>query len=144
LPHKRVLRAGEAIRRELGFILDRKLGDPRIGMVTVTRVDMSEDLRYAKVFVSFLTEGEEREQSLRLLRKARKFVRGELAHTLRLRIAPELTFVIDDSSENYIRISKVLKAVEEEDADRLVADGDDAGERGEVPEDDDGGERPGA
>jgi ribosome-binding factor A len=112
---KRVLRAGEAIKRELGFILDRKIEDPRIGMVTVTRVELSEDLRYAKVYVSFLGDEEERKASFRVLLKAGKFIRGELAHTLRLRVAPELTFFIDDSSENYIRIAKVLKEIEEED-----------------------------
>ena len=130
MSHKRVLRAGEAIRRELGFILDRKLADPRIGMVTVTRVDLSEDLRYAKVFVSFLADEEERQESLRLLRKARRFVRGELAHSLRFRVAPELTFLMDDSSEKYIRIAKVLGDIQEEDSDG----------RGERPDEDSGGE----
>lgn len=130
MAHKRVLRAGEAIRRELGFILDRKLADPRIGMVTVTRVELSEDLRYAKVFVSFLSDEKEREASLRVLRKARRFIRGELAHSLRFRVAPELTFLIDDSSENYIRISNVLKDIEEDDSE----------ERGERPDEDSGGE----
>jgi ribosome-binding factor A len=130
LSHKRVLRAGEAIRRELGFILDRKLCDPRIGMVTVTRVDLSEDLRYAKVFVSFLSDNEERDESLRLLRKARRFVRGELAHSLRFRVAPELTFLIDDSSKNYIRISNVLKDIQKEDSEG----------RSERPDEDNGGE----
>jgi ribosome-binding factor A len=130
LAHKRVLRAGEAIKRELGFILDRKLCDPRIGMVTVTRVDMSEDLRYAKIFVSFLNDEAERDTSLRLLRKARRFIRGELAHSLRFRVAPELTFLIDESSGNYIRISEVLKDIEKEDSE----------ERGEQPDEDGGGE----
>ncbi|MFH1866144.1 MAG: 30S ribosome-binding factor RbfA [Candidatus Eisenbacteria bacterium] len=130
MAHKRVLRAAEAIRRELSFILDRKVADPRIGMVTVTRVDMSEDLRYAKVFVSFLVDKEEREQSLRFLRKARRFVRGELAHSLRLRVAPELTFLLDDSSENYIRIAQVLKQVDEEDSEG----------RSEGPDEEGGGE----
>jgi len=129
LAHKRVLRAAEAIRRELGFILDRKVDDPRIGMVTVTRVDLSDDLRYAKVFVSFLTDGEEREKSLRFLRKARRFVRGELAHSMRMRVAPDLTFLIDDSSENYIRIAKALKVAQE-----------DSEERSDGPDDDSGGE----
>ncbi len=115
--HKRVLRVGEAIKRELGFILDRKLSDPRVGMVTVTRVDLSEDLRYAKVFVSFLSDEDEREKSLRVLRKARRFIRGELAHALRFRVAPELTFLIDESSGNYIRISEVLKDIQEEDSE---------------------------
>jgi len=130
LSHKRVLRASEAIRRELGVILDRKLADPRIGMVTVTRVDLSEDLRYAKVFVSFLCDDGKRDESLRLLRKARRFVRGELAHSLRFRVAPELTFLIDDSSKNYIRISSVLKDIQEEDSEG----------RSEQPDEDDGGE----
>lgn len=113
MTHKRVLRAAEAIRRELGFILDRKLADPRIGMVTVTRIELSEDLRYAKVYVSFLGDADKTTESFRLLRKARKFIRGELAHSLRMRVAPELTFLIDDSSENYIRIANVLKRIEE-------------------------------
>ena len=119
MAHKRLLRAGESIKRELGFILDRKLADPRIGMVTVTRVELSEDLRYAKVFVSFFGDAEERMASLLLLRKARKFVRGELAHTLRMRVAPELTFLMDDSSENYLRIAGVLKEIERENGRRI-------------------------
>lgn len=131
--HKRVLRVAEKVQRELGFVLDRKMADPRIGMTTVTRVEMSEDLRYAKVFVSFLGDDDDREEKLRLLRKARKFVRAELSHTLEMRVTPELTFVMDDSSENYIRISKVLSEIEHEKAE-------DAGERPE--EDGDGGEEP--
>jgi ribosome-binding factor A len=133
--HKRVLRAAEAIARELGFILDRKMADPRIGMVTVTGVELSDDLRYAKVFVSFLGDEQQRRDSLRLLRKARKFVRAELSHTLRMRVTPELTFVIDESSQNYIRISSVLKeiegeraeetSVEDEETDVGTDDGDD-------------------
>ena len=130
MAHKRVLRAGEAIKRELGVILDRKLCDPRVGMVTVTRVDLSEDLRYAKVFVSFLSDEDEREKSLRVLRKARRFIRGELAHSLRFRVAPELTFLIDESSGTYIRISEVLKDIEKEDSEG----------RGERPDEDGGGE----
>jgi ribosome-binding factor A len=113
--HKRILRVGEAIKRELSFILDRKMGDPRIGMVTVTRVELSDDMRYAKVFVSFLGDDEERRERMRLLRKARRFLRGELAHTLHLRVAPEITFVLDDSAENYIRINEVLKQIHEEE-----------------------------
>ena len=129
MAHKRVLRAAEQVQRELGFILDRKMSDPRIGMVTVTRVEMSDDLRYAKVFVSFLGDEEERAERLRLLRKARKFVRAELSHTLRMRVTPELTFVIDDSSENYIRISKVLSEIDHERTEETTDD--DAGENAE-------------
>ncbi len=115
MAHKRILRVGEAIKRELSFILDRKMGDPRIGMVTVTRVELSEDMHYAKVFVSFMCDDEERHKRMRLLRKARRFLRGELAHTLHLRVSPDLTFVLDDSAENYIRINEVLKRIHDEE-----------------------------
>ena len=54
MTHKRILRVREAIRRELGVILDRKMSDPRVGMVTVTRVDLSDDLKYAKVLLDEL------------------------------------------------------------------------------------------
>ncbi|MEA3409578.1 MAG: ribosome-binding factor A, partial [Candidatus Eisenbacteria bacterium] len=73
---------------------------------------------------------EEREKSLHLLRKARRFIRGELAHALRFRVAPELTFLLDDSSEYYIRIAKVLDDIEEENSE----------ERGGRPDEDGGGE----
>ena len=123
--HKRVLRVGEALRRELSFILDREVSDPRIGMVTITRVELSDDLRYAKLFVSFLGDREERDTALRHLKRARKFLRAQLASRLDLRLVPELTFMLDDSSEQYLRISEVLKQIHDEDEER--AD-DDSGE----------------
>lgn len=117
MANKRVLRVTEALRRELGFILDRKLEDPKLGMVTVTRAELSDDLRYAKVYVSFLG-GLEPPESLRRLKRARRFLRGELASRLRLRVVPELTFFLDESSENYLRIASVLQDIHEEDSDR--------------------------
>lgn len=118
MAHKRVLRVAETIRRELSIILDRKLEDPRIVMATVTRVELSDDMKYAKVYVSLLGEKDEQDRSLKLIRKAVKFIRGELAYSLRLRAVPHLTFVLDDSAENYIRIAKVLNDIHAEDADR--------------------------
>ncbi len=118
MTHKRILRVREAVRRELGLILDRKMNDPRVGMVTVTRVELSDDLKYAKVFVSLFGEPEEKETVLRILRKARRFLRGELAHTLTMRTAPELSFVLDDSSEDYLRIDEVLKKIHAENTER--------------------------
>jgi ribosome-binding factor A len=110
-----VLRVAEAIRRELGFIFDRELEDPRIGMVTVTRVDLSDDLRHAKVFVSFLGDDEEKERGLKLIRKARGYLRSELAGRLDLRVVPELAFVIDESAENYLRIEKLIREIHDEE-----------------------------
>ena len=115
MSRKRVLRVTEAIKRELGFVLDREVEDPRIGMVTVTRVDLSEDLRHAKVYVSFLGGDEEKARGLRLLKKARGYLRSELAGRLDLRVVPELAFVIDESAENYLRIEKLIREIHEDE-----------------------------
>ena len=116
--HKRVLRVAEALKREVGFILDREIDDPRIGMATITRVELSDDLRYAKLFVSFLGEAEERDVALSHLRRARRFLRGQLASRMDLRVVPELTFVLDDSSEQYLKIAEILKQIHHEDDGR--------------------------
>jgi ribosome-binding factor A len=122
---KRVLRVTEAIKRELSFILDRQVEDPRIGMVTVTRVDLSDDLRHAKVYVSFLGGDEEKALGLKLLKKARGYLRSELAGRLDLRVVPELMFLIDESAENYLRIEKLLKEIHEEESEGQRGDSED-------------------
>jgi ribosome-binding factor A len=119
MERKRALRAAEAIQREMGVILDRKIRDPRKAMmITVTRVDVSEDLRYAKICVSVLGGQEEKEMAFRLLRKARRFIRSQLASYLDLRVAPEISFALDESAENYLRIDNVLKEIHEEERGR--------------------------
>lgn len=119
MERKRALRAAEAIQREMGVILDRKIRDPRMAMmVTVTRVDVSEDLRYAKIFVSVLGGQDEKEMAFRLLRRARRFIRSQLASYLDLRVAPEISFALDESAENYLRIDNVLKEIHEEERGR--------------------------
>lgn len=115
MAHKRVLRVGEAIKREIGVILDRKVADPRLGMVTVTRVELSDDLKHAKICVSFVGGDEEKRDGMRTLIRIRGLIRSELAKRLRLRSAPELRFLLDESSENYLRIDKILKEIHEQD-----------------------------
>jgi len=132
LPSKRVLRVAESLKRELSFILDRKLGDPKIGMVTITRVELSDDLRHARIYVSFLG-GADAAESMKRLRHAGRFLRAELSHALDLRVVPRLLFILDDSAENYIRIAEVLKAIHEEAPD----DTSRASDRGDPTDDDD-------
>lgn len=115
MPHKRVLRVREAIKREIGHILDRKVADPRLGLVTVTRVDLSDDLRHAKVCVSFVGDAEQKSEGMRTLIRVRGLIRSELARALRLRTAPELRFMLDESSENYLRIAKILEEIHDQD-----------------------------
>lgn len=114
----RVLRVAETIQREVGTILDREVNDPGLSLVTVTRVDLSDDLRYAKLFVSFVGGDEQKDDGLKRLRKAARFIRGQLAGRLRLRTVPHLTFLLDESSEQYLRIDAVLKRIHEEDDER--------------------------
>ncbi len=115
MAHKRVLRVAEATKRELGFILDHKINDPKLGLVTVTRVDMSDDLRHAKVYVTTLGDAEDKMRAIRRLVKAKGFIRCELAQALRMRVAPELKFVRDDSAEEYIQIKNVLDEIDAEE-----------------------------
>ncbi len=136
MAHKRVLRVAETIRRELSLILDRKMEDPRIVMATVTRVELSQDLKYAKVLVSLLGDEHEQERSLKLIRKAVKFIRGELAFSLRLRAVPELTFELDDSAEKYLRIAKVLDEINREKG--ILRPGDEIEDEEDVGGDDEG------
>ncbi|MFH1502905.1 MAG: 30S ribosome-binding factor RbfA [Candidatus Eisenbacteria bacterium] len=142
---KKNLRVAASLQRELGFILDRKLEDPKLGMITITRTELSDDLRYAKVYVSFLG-GCEASESLKRLRHARRFLRGELASCLDLRVVPDLTFLLDDSSENYIRIAKVLKEIERDQGGEADPEGAgieprDAGSAGIEEEESDEGAR---
>jgi ribosome-binding factor A len=83
----------------------------------VTRVDLSEDLRHAKVYVSFLGGDEEKARGLKLLRKARGYLRSALAGRLDFRVVPELAFVIDESAENYLRIEKLIREIHAEESE---------------------------
>jgi len=98
MPHEfsRTYRIGEQIKRELADLV-RQLKDPRIGMVTITDVEVSKDLSHAKVFFSVLGESEDVRQTQIGLEHAGGFLRRELGRGLRLRITPHLHFHYDDT-----------------------------------------------
>ena len=98
----------------------RSLKDPRVsgtGMVSVTRVNTTPDLRYAQVFISVLDKAQEKDV-LKGLKSAAGFLRRELGAALRLRYTPELQFVADDSIEHGAHILELLRNVERKDAQR--------------------------
>lgn len=105
----RMERMAEELRRELSDILLNRINDPRLGMVMVTRVDVSRDLSMARVFVSFMGDEDRQEQSLRVLAHAGPFVRGELGRHLRLRRVPELRFLADPGIQYSIRLQGILR-----------------------------------
>jgi ribosome-binding factor A len=101
-------RVNESIKEILGDAITTELKDPRIGFVTVTEVDTSPDLRTARVYVSVLGTGEERESSLVGLRSAHGFLQGKIASEMRMKRTPTLTFEYDESAERGARISRLL------------------------------------
>jgi len=108
----RANRVAEAIKKEVAQMLRDELKDPRIGFVTVTSVEVSQDLRHAKIFFSIYGSGVEKEQSLKALNSAQGFVRSELGKRLRLRYTPEIIFRFDESIEHGARIMELLEEVQ--------------------------------
>lgn len=105
----RINRINEEIQRELASLL-RTMKDPRLqnGLVTITRVDTTGDLRFARVYISVLDPNTEKEV-MRGLRSAAGFLRREIGHRLQLRYTPELQFIADDSIAYGAHILEVLR-----------------------------------
>jgi ribosome-binding factor A len=106
---RRVERVGEAIREAIASMLLREIKDPRIGMVTLTAVQLSDDLRHAKVYFSCLGDEAAHERSLRGLQSAAGFIKTQLTRQLKLRYAPELVFIFDPTVEGANRLASLLK-----------------------------------
>jgi ribosome-binding factor A len=102
-------RLGEALREEIETIVEGELGDPRIGLASVTAVELAEDARSARIFIVVHGTEEDEEQSLKGLGAAAGFIRHEIADRLHLRRAPELFFQIDHSGRHDARIDELLK-----------------------------------
>jgi len=104
-------RVATAIHHEMTGLVQSAMNDPRLGFVTVTGVDLSQDLRHAKVFVSILGSESARASSLEALSSAAGYLRRELAHRLNLRRTPDLQFHLDVSGDHGERIEQLLHDV---------------------------------
>jgi ribosome-binding factor A len=114
VPH-RIERVNHLIRREISDLLCRYVKDPRLGnFITVTDVEVSSDLRYAKVFVSFLGSEEEKQAALKTLQTASGYFHTELAQRLKMRHVPQITFHWDDSIERGSRILDIIDRIDHE------------------------------
>lgn len=104
----RAARISEEIKRELALLIREEIKDPRVkGLLSITHTDVTNDLRYAKVFVSVLSE-QDRSSVLQGLEKAGGYLRSELAKRLRLRYTPELIFKLDDSIAYGSKINEII------------------------------------
>lgn len=107
----RVGRVGEQIKKELSMILQSEFKDPRMGFVTVTGVDVTNDLSQAKVYLSVLGSDEQKEETLRALAQGKGFLRTEVGRRIRLRHTPELIFKFDTSIEYGSKIEDLLHKI---------------------------------
>lgn len=113
----RINRINEDIQRELANLI-RTVKDPRVhGLVSITRVDTTTDLRYCRVYVSVLDQSDVKEV-VKGLKSAAGYLRRELGHVLTLRYTPELQFVADDSIERGVRMVSMIDHILEEDEHR--------------------------
>ncbi|MDD0824844.1 30S ribosome-binding factor RbfA [Mannheimia sp. AT1] len=121
---KRSDRVAQELQKEVAVILQREVKDPRIGMATVSDVEVSRDLAYAKVFVTFLFDNDPEaiKQGMKGLEKASPYIRSLLGKAMRLRIVPELRFVYDESLVEGMRMSNLVSNVIKNDEEKHKED----------------------
>jgi ribosome-binding factor A len=112
-PHRQE-KLGELIAVELSDLLRTRVKDPRVGFASITHVEVSGDLRHAKVFVSVMGTGKEQAATIQGLKHATGFLRSELASRISLRYMPELVFKLDTSIEEGARILELIREIENE------------------------------
>lgn len=115
---RRTQRLNDLIRDELANLLLRQVKDPRLeGLITITAVELTPDLKTAKVFVSVLGGGEDKSQVLHGFQAASGYLRRELGHRISLRRVPELAFFQDDSIERGVHLLHLIQEVSKEQAE---------------------------
>jgi len=112
---KRADRVSEAIKREVSVLLTQGIKDPGVHFVTVTLVDVAEDLRNAVIYVSVLGTEQDAEETMKALERAKSYVRKELGARLQLRYTPEIFFKRDDSLDNSLKIRNILNELKSEE-----------------------------
>ena len=125
---RRIERIASRIRFLVSSIIQRELGDPRIGMVTILRVEPSKDLRDAKVYLSIFGDEGVQSRSFHALESARGYIQREVGKNLETRSTPQLRFILDDTLDNLSRFESLLEKVTQEGHDGEKTDQKDAEE----------------
>lgn len=107
----KIKRLNSIILKEVTDIVQNSVKDPKIGFVTITDVNVTNDLSFAKVYVSFLGKKERNDAGLNALNRAKGHIRSELSKRLTTRKVPELIFILDDALENGNRIESILNEI---------------------------------
>jgi ribosome-binding factor A len=108
---KRSTRVADAIRNELALLLLHKVRDPKISSVTISMVEVTDDLKYARIYYTVLGEGKDIKEADAGLQRARGFMRSHLAKTLNMRYTPELQFRYDMTAEKVNEIEKLFQEI---------------------------------
>jgi ribosome-binding factor A len=119
----RASRIADQIQRDLSGLIRQEVKDPRVGLVTITAVEVNRDLSHAKVYVSSLAEVAAIGQSVEALQHAAGFLRSQLSRTLKIRSVPQLQFLYDASVERGVRLSHLIDEAVASDS-RLSSEGD--------------------
>jgi ribosome-binding factor A len=121
--YERTVRLNSLLREVLSDVIRGKVKNPKVSqLVTVTRVAITRDLRYAKVYISTIGENKEREETMEALNSAKGFIAITAAKEVRMRHFPELTFLYDDGVEKQARIDSLLHEVSKEREKRPETD----------------------
>jgi ribosome-binding factor A len=111
----RAERVGEQMKQEIMDIVNNKVKDPRVGFLTITDVELTNDLSHAKVYLTVLGSNKEIDNTFKALEKAKGFIKSELGSRMRLRIIPDLTFEYDKSIEYGNKIERMIQDLHKED-----------------------------
>ena len=106
--YKRSQRVQELLLEEISKLVQHGLKDPRIGFTTVTRIELSDNLKNAKVYVSIMGTDEQKEDSIEGLNSAKGYIRSCLGKNLHLRYIPEFHFKLDETAEHVEKITKII------------------------------------
>jgi ribosome-binding factor A len=107
----------KSLIRKINNIIYRKINDPRIKFVTITRVKVSPDLKYADIFVTVFNNKKQQRKALEGLKNATKFIRGELGKDLKIRYVPNIKFIIDKDLEQQYKLLKIITEINEPQLD---------------------------
>jgi len=114
---KRKEQLEKSLIREINNIIYRKINDPRIKFVTITRVKVSSDLKYTDIFVTIFNDRKQQKKTLEGLKNATKFIRGELGKDLKIRYVPNIKFIIDKDLEQQYKLLKIITEINDQQLD---------------------------
>jgi ribosome-binding factor A len=115
MQHLRKERVEDQIKKEVSFIIQRELKDPRAGFITITAAELSADLKSARIFYSVLGDDESKVKSEQALKSASGFIQRQIGIRMRLRYTPQLVFKYDYSIERGARIDEILRQIKQKE-----------------------------